>query len=70
MIIEGAAFWRRLWAWILWGNVIGSVTGKTETGGGVKSTLSVSAIFNVSTPVEKWLLTEYILKVTSNCAIL
>ena len=29
--------WRRLWAWILWRNVLGSMTGKTKTGGGVRS---------------------------------
>ena len=34
---KGGFIWRRLWAWILWGKVLGNVTGKTKTGGGVRS---------------------------------
>ena len=30
--------WRRLIAWILWGNVLRSKTGKTESGSGVRQT--------------------------------
>lgn len=29
--------WKKLWSWVIWGNVIGSVTGKTERGSGVRS---------------------------------
>ena len=34
------------------------------------NTLSVWTILNVSMSVEKWLLTDYLLKVATNCAIL
>ena len=30
---KGGCRWRSLWALILWGKVLGSVTGKTGTGG-------------------------------------
>ena len=33
----GGCVWRRLCAWNLWGNVLRSVTGKTESSGGVRS---------------------------------
>ena len=36
---KGACLWRRLCAWILWVNVLRSVIGKTESGGGVKSNI-------------------------------
>ena len=36
---KGACFWRRLCAWILLVNVLRSVIGKTEGGGGVRSNI-------------------------------
>ena len=51
--------WRRLWAWILWGNPFGSVTGKIQTHEDVKShqvkRLGIMKCFNIAA---KWLLTE------------
>ena len=34
---KGGCIWRRLWVWILHGNMLGSATGKTQTGGGIRS---------------------------------
>ena len=34
---NGGCLRRRLCAWILWGNVLGSVTRKTGSGGGIRS---------------------------------
>ena len=35
---KGDCVWRGIWAWVLWRNVLGSVTGKSEIRGGVKQT--------------------------------
>ena len=44
----------------VWGNVIGSVTGKAQTGGGARSNkLSASVTLNVSITDKKSLLTGY-----------
>ena len=68
--VEGCR-WRRLWAGYLRENVLGSVIGKTKTGGGVRSNqikrLGYIKCFNVSL---KWQLAGYLLKVATNCAIL
>ena len=60
--VKGACVWRRLWIWILWGNVLGSVTGKIETSGGLRSNqvklFDYIKCFNIC-----W-------KVTTNCTIL
>ena len=58
-----------MWAWNLWGDAFGSVTGKNETGIG-STKLSVSALSNISMSFEKWLLAGYLLEVATNCAIL